>query len=60
MSRENTRQSHELRRTLARDALSRPDALRGGVALIMQRAKPLSQAEADHLLETDGFPDWDS
>jgi hypothetical protein len=30
-----------------------------GIALIMQRAQPLSEAEADHLLETGGFPDWD-
>ncbi len=31
----------------------------GGVALVMQRAKPLSEPEAAHLRATRGFPDWD-
>jgi hypothetical protein len=30
-----------------------------GLALVMPRAKPLSQEEADDLEATDGFPDWD-
>jgi hypothetical protein len=27
--------------------------------LVMQRAEPLSNNEAGHLIDTDGFPDWD-
>ena len=30
-----------------------------GVAILMPRAEPLSEAEADHLRATRGFPDWD-
>ena len=30
-----------------------------GVALVMKRAKPLTEEEKDHLIDTDGFPDWD-
>jgi hypothetical protein len=30
-----------------------------GVALMMKRAKPISEEEKDHLISTDGFPDWD-
>jgi hypothetical protein len=30
-----------------------------GLGLIMARATPLSEDEASHLLDTDGFPDWD-
>jgi hypothetical protein len=30
-----------------------------GVALMMPRARPTSQAEADWLLKTGGYPDWD-
>jgi hypothetical protein len=30
-----------------------------GVAILMPRAEPLSEAEADHLRATCGFPDWD-
>ena len=30
-----------------------------GVALVMPRARPTSQAEADRLRETGGYPDWD-
>jgi hypothetical protein len=30
-----------------------------GVALVMKRAKPLSEEEKDHLIDVDGFPDWD-
>jgi hypothetical protein len=33
--------------------------LPGSVALVMQRAEPLSDDEARHLIHTDGFPDWD-
>ena len=34
-------------------------ALPFGLGLIMQRAEPLSEGEADHLIDIDGFPDWD-
>lgn len=34
-------------------------SLPGGVASLRPRAKPTSQAEADHLLKTGGYPDWD-
>jgi hypothetical protein len=30
-----------------------------GLALVMTRAKPLSEEEAARLEKTDGFPDWD-
>jgi len=30
-----------------------------GLGLIMRRAQPLSEAEADHLKAVNGFPDWD-
>jgi hypothetical protein len=30
-----------------------------GLAVIMQRAQPLSEIEAQHLRSTRGFPDWD-
>jgi hypothetical protein len=30
-----------------------------GMALVMRRAVPLTEAEKDHLITTDGFPDWD-
>jgi hypothetical protein len=30
-----------------------------GVGLVMQRAKPLSEEETEHLKTVDGFPDWD-
>jgi hypothetical protein len=30
-----------------------------GLAVVMPRAVPLSEDEADHLRATDGFPDWD-
>src|SRR5262249_31638358 len=30
-----------------------------GVALVMKRAKPLSEEEKEHLIDVDGFPDWD-
>jgi hypothetical protein len=33
--------------------------LPGSVALVMQRARPLSDEEGDYLMMTDGFPDWD-
>ena len=34
-------------------------ALPYGLAIVMRRAAPLSEAEKDYLIETDGFPDWD-
>jgi hypothetical protein len=30
-----------------------------GVALVMKRAKPLSEEEKEHLIDVNGFPDWD-
>jgi hypothetical protein len=30
-----------------------------GMALVMQRANPISDDEAEHLRTTRGFPDWD-
>jgi hypothetical protein len=30
-----------------------------GLAIIMQRAQPLSEDEAERLRNTRGFPDWD-
>jgi len=30
-----------------------------GVALLMKRATQLTEEEKDHLIVTDGFPDWD-
>jgi hypothetical protein len=30
-----------------------------GFALVMKRATPISEEEKDHLIVTDGFPDWD-
>jgi hypothetical protein len=30
-----------------------------GAVLIAPAARPLTEAERDHLWETDGFPDWD-
>jgi len=33
-------------------------ALPYGLAIVMRRAAPLSEAEKDYLIETDGFPDW--
>src|SRR6266849_2233073 len=33
--------------------------LPAGLALVMPRAEPLSDEEGDHLMRTDGFPDWD-
>jgi hypothetical protein len=33
--------------------------LPGNVLIIMKRARPLTEGEAEHLRETDGFPDWD-
>jgi hypothetical protein len=33
-------------------------AVPGGLALVMQRAVPISEAEALYLRETRGFPDW--
>jgi hypothetical protein len=30
-----------------------------GLGLIMQRAIPLSVEEGQHLMDTDGYPDWD-
>lgn len=31
----------------------------GGRLLLMRAACPLTEHEHDHLIETDGFPDWD-
>jgi hypothetical protein len=36
-----------------------PATIPFGVALMMKRAKPISEEEKDHLISTDGFPDWD-
>jgi hypothetical protein len=30
-----------------------------GFALVMKRATPISEEEKDHLIDTNGFPDWD-
>jgi hypothetical protein len=30
-----------------------------GFALVMMRATPISEEEKDHLIDTNGFPDWD-
>jgi len=32
---------------------------RHGKFLIMRAARPLTEAECEHLKDTDGFPDWD-
>src|SRR4029078_1748154 len=32
---------------------------RAGRLLAMRTARPLTQRECDHLMETDGFPKWD-
>jgi len=32
---------------------------RKGVLLFSRAAEPLTEPEAEHLLEVDGFPDWD-
>jgi hypothetical protein len=49
------------RTTAARRAMLCPvlATLPYGVALVMRRAVPLTEAEKDHLITTDGFPDWD-
>lgn len=43
----------------AQNALPYPSTIPFGVALMMKRAKPISEEEKDHLISTDGFPDWD-
>jgi hypothetical protein len=30
-----------------------------GIAVVMLRARPLTEDEKSYLIETDGFPDWD-
>jgi hypothetical protein len=30
-----------------------------GIALVTPRARPLTEDEKNHLIDTDGFPDWD-
>jgi hypothetical protein len=30
-----------------------------GAVLVVRAATPLTVAERDHLIDTDGFPDWD-